>query len=628
MQALWPATFGRENRTRPDDRVLSLPRLTFPGLVCVITEAWLKSCVVASDLTIAEIRQSLENEKLNLLEEARRKAEGDKKRAVDDTKRRQWCANCQKEAMFFCCWNTSYCGYNCQQLHWPKHMATCTQARELAPTTETTDAKQDNTQPEIPHELKSTHTPSSPMETSLPTNEPKTKAADNDDDSDNDDMVIDEGSLKDDADQKTVSIQSVDLTSPASPEVSTAANNVEKKDISPPATTVASTVAVSSNIAGHSAISRSSFPEVKAVSLPTTTTASNLSGDVKSKQLSSKAPSNNGSAAAAASANVVPSKLLDDIFFKVLSKDSRSDAKNSPTERTETVAQTSSSDQPTTAAISKPEPKHASSGSAISAISDRLLKARQQPPAAPVDSGGGDAESAAAPTIPTKNVSSSPTQPSQETAVTALPLSVADTSVGKSEKAADKPDEAVDAEQGSGSAEFNTGKPVHVSDTPVSEHLPHKSPPKPGGRTDADDKPAPSDAASLEPSEATASSSEDRVDGERRKSASLSVSGCTTVTERDAVASKEPVGIGENASQGKARLSLTCEQDSAKEDKASEPRSTEKDLETKSDCDVGHGSLVEPSLKSVDDSGLASNNTTATASDNVTWFWFETRNVL
>ena len=29
--------------------------------------------------------------------------------------------------MFYCCWNTSYCDYPCQQAHWPKHMATCTQ---------------------------------------------------------------------------------------------------------------------------------------------------------------------------------------------------------------------------------------------------------------------------------------------------------------------------------------------------------------------------------------------------------------------------------------------------------------------------------------------------------------------
>uniref|UniRef100_A0A1E1XBM2 Kinase c-binding protein 1 n=1 Tax=Amblyomma aureolatum TaxID=187763 RepID=A0A1E1XBM2_9ACAR len=48
--------------------------------------------------------------------------------AIAETKRKQWCANCWKEAVFYCCWNTSYCDYPCQQAHWPKHMSTCTQA--------------------------------------------------------------------------------------------------------------------------------------------------------------------------------------------------------------------------------------------------------------------------------------------------------------------------------------------------------------------------------------------------------------------------------------------------------------------------------------------------------------------
>ena len=37
------------------------------------------------------------------------------------------CAQCGKEAIFYCCWNTSYCDYPCQQAHWPRHMHTCTQ---------------------------------------------------------------------------------------------------------------------------------------------------------------------------------------------------------------------------------------------------------------------------------------------------------------------------------------------------------------------------------------------------------------------------------------------------------------------------------------------------------------------
>uniref|UniRef100_A0A023G746 Kinase c-binding protein 1 n=1 Tax=Amblyomma triste TaxID=251400 RepID=A0A023G746_AMBTT len=48
--------------------------------------------------------------------------------AISETKRKQWCANCWKEAGLYCCWNTSYCGYPCQQAHWTKHMSICTQA--------------------------------------------------------------------------------------------------------------------------------------------------------------------------------------------------------------------------------------------------------------------------------------------------------------------------------------------------------------------------------------------------------------------------------------------------------------------------------------------------------------------
>lgn len=61
------------------------------------------------------------------IEEIRRKAEDEKKTSVEDTKKKQWCSQCMKEAIFYCCWNTSYCDYPCQQAHWPVHMATCAQ---------------------------------------------------------------------------------------------------------------------------------------------------------------------------------------------------------------------------------------------------------------------------------------------------------------------------------------------------------------------------------------------------------------------------------------------------------------------------------------------------------------------
>lgn len=74
------------------------------------------------------MRQSLENEKNQLLRDTKAKYESEKTKAVEETKKKQWCACCGNEAMFYCCWNTSYCDYPCQQRHWAQHMANCTQA--------------------------------------------------------------------------------------------------------------------------------------------------------------------------------------------------------------------------------------------------------------------------------------------------------------------------------------------------------------------------------------------------------------------------------------------------------------------------------------------------------------------
>ncbi|CAN2389840.1 Domain of unknown function (DUF3544) [Pristimantis euphronides] len=80
------------------------------------------------ELTMAEMRQSLEQERDRLIAEVKKQMELEKQQAVDETKKKQWCANCKKEAIFYCCWNTSYCDYPCQQAHWPEHMKSCTQS--------------------------------------------------------------------------------------------------------------------------------------------------------------------------------------------------------------------------------------------------------------------------------------------------------------------------------------------------------------------------------------------------------------------------------------------------------------------------------------------------------------------
>ncbi|KAL4222170.1 zinc finger protein [Mactra antiquata] len=52
------------------------------------------------------------------------------KEAISTTKKKQWCYNCEEEAMYHCCWNTSYCSVKCQQEHWHKeHKRVCRRKR-------------------------------------------------------------------------------------------------------------------------------------------------------------------------------------------------------------------------------------------------------------------------------------------------------------------------------------------------------------------------------------------------------------------------------------------------------------------------------------------------------------------
>lgn len=73
------------------------------------------------------MKTSMESEKIRLINETKKQCELEKLRAIEETKKKQWCSNCLKEAQFYCCWNTSYCDYACQQQHWPKHMSNCAQ---------------------------------------------------------------------------------------------------------------------------------------------------------------------------------------------------------------------------------------------------------------------------------------------------------------------------------------------------------------------------------------------------------------------------------------------------------------------------------------------------------------------
>lgn len=82
---------------------------------------------VTTDSAICEMRISLENEKNRIINETRKQCDLDRIRAIEETKKRQWCACCGKEANLLCCYNAFYCDYSCQQQHWSVHSSSCAQ---------------------------------------------------------------------------------------------------------------------------------------------------------------------------------------------------------------------------------------------------------------------------------------------------------------------------------------------------------------------------------------------------------------------------------------------------------------------------------------------------------------------
>ncbi|KFD68742.1 hypothetical protein M514_18983 [Trichuris suis] len=61
--------------------------------------------------------QKLKNEVQTLMENHRYD--------VSQTKKTQWCSKCGNEAIYHCCWNTSYCSVKCQHESWTVHKRTC-----------------------------------------------------------------------------------------------------------------------------------------------------------------------------------------------------------------------------------------------------------------------------------------------------------------------------------------------------------------------------------------------------------------------------------------------------------------------------------------------------------------------
>ncbi|XP_051863882.1 uncharacterized protein LOC127566167 [Drosophila albomicans] len=104
----------------------------------------------STDLMISEMRKTIEQENKRVLSELRQQSTLERMRAVEDAKKKQWCANCMREAQLYCCWNTSYCDYPCQQMHWQRHSASCGQAATLQAQSTAQQQQQQQQQSQVP----------------------------------------------------------------------------------------------------------------------------------------------------------------------------------------------------------------------------------------------------------------------------------------------------------------------------------------------------------------------------------------------------------------------------------------------------------------------------------------------
>lgn len=82
------------------------------------------------EMQMSRLKASMEEEKVRIINDTRRLCELEKSRAVDETKKKQWCSACGKESLYYCCWNTSYCDQRCQEQHWPRHKSECNNETE------------------------------------------------------------------------------------------------------------------------------------------------------------------------------------------------------------------------------------------------------------------------------------------------------------------------------------------------------------------------------------------------------------------------------------------------------------------------------------------------------------------
>ncbi|RUS72494.1 hypothetical protein EGW08_019748 [Elysia chlorotica] len=86
--------------------------------------------IASMKLEVDKAKKAAEDKAREQYMEEMKKLAAKHKEAISQTKKKQWCQYCEDEAMYHCCWNTSYCSVKCQQDHWHSdHKRVCRRKR-------------------------------------------------------------------------------------------------------------------------------------------------------------------------------------------------------------------------------------------------------------------------------------------------------------------------------------------------------------------------------------------------------------------------------------------------------------------------------------------------------------------
>ncbi|KAK7011699.1 zinc finger MYND domain-containing protein 11-like isoform X1 [Biomphalaria glabrata] len=102
--------------------------------------------IATMKLEVEKARKQGEDKAKEQYMEEMKKLAAKHKDTISQTKKKQWCQYCEEEAMYHCCWNTSYCSIKCQQEHWHKeHKRFCRRKRNETNSKNDSDCKNETT---------------------------------------------------------------------------------------------------------------------------------------------------------------------------------------------------------------------------------------------------------------------------------------------------------------------------------------------------------------------------------------------------------------------------------------------------------------------------------------------------